>query len=133
MALIPEEDIEFLDEKGFDYELIQVEGAVHLILHHFPFQRYVPQEADMLIRLPAGYPQTAVDMFYTIPDLKLPSGAFPDRCDQHPAFEGKSWQQWSPVYTVLASVTPERRRSRCFGVTPKILVSGRSSKLFPPT
>jgi hypothetical protein len=95
MALIPEEDIEFLDEKGFDYELIQVEGAVHLILHHFPFQRYVPQEADMLIRLPAGYPQTAVDMFYTIPDLKLPSGVFPDRCDQHPAFEGKSWQQWS--------------------------------------
>lgn len=95
MALIPEEDIEFLVEKGFDYELIQVEGAVHLILHRFPFPRYVPKEADMLIRLPAGYPQTALDMFYTIPDVKLASGAFPDRCDQHPAFAGRIWQQWS--------------------------------------
>lgn len=95
MALIPDEDIEFLNEKGYDYELVQVSGAVHLILHRFPFPRYVPREADMLIRLPAGYPQTALDMFYTIPDVKLPSGAFPDRCNQHPAFEGKTWQQWS--------------------------------------
>ena len=95
MALIPEEDIEFLEEKGFDYELTQAEGAVHLILHRFPFPRYVPKEADLLIRLPAGYPQTALDMFYTIPDAKLPSGAFPDRCNQHPAFGGRIWQQWS--------------------------------------
>lgn len=95
MALIPEDDIEFLDEKGFTYELVAAPGEVHLILHKFPFPKYRPSEADMLIRIPAGYPQAALDMFFTIPDVKLPSGAFPDRCNQHPAIGGKAWQQWS--------------------------------------
>ncbi len=95
MALIPEDDTEFLTEKGFEYELVEVGKEVHLIIHHFPFPPYVPQEADLLIRLLSGYPQTAVDMFYTIPDVKLPSGAFPQSCAQHPAFGGRDWQQWS--------------------------------------
>jgi hypothetical protein len=95
MALIPENDITFLNEKGYDYTLVQAGTEVHLIIQRFPFPAYAPKEAEMLIRLLSGYPQTAVDMFYTIPDVKLPSGAFPDRCDQHPVFTGKAWQQWS--------------------------------------
>jgi hypothetical protein len=95
MALIPDDDTEFLNGKGYDYELVQVGTEVHLIIHHFPFPAYRPEEADLLIRLLSGYPQTAVDMFYTIPDVKLPSGAFPLNCDQHPAFADRRWQQWS--------------------------------------
>jgi hypothetical protein len=95
MALIPEDDIEFLKEKGFEYELVESGQDIHLIIHHFPFPLYVPKEADILIRLLSGYPQTPVDMFFTIPDVKLPSGNFPDRSDQHPAIGGKQWQQWS--------------------------------------
>jgi Prokaryotic E2 family E len=95
MALIPEDDIAYLDEKGLAYDLIQAAGEVHLILHRFPFPKYVPAEADVLIRIRAGYPQAALDMFFTIPDIKLPSGAFPDRCNQHPVIGGKPWQQWS--------------------------------------
>lgn len=95
MALIPEDDAEFLTEKGYEYELVQVGTEIHLIIHQFPFAAYVPQEADLLVRLLSGYPQTAVDMFYTIPDVKLPSGAFPQNCDQHPALGGRIWQQWS--------------------------------------
>lgn len=95
MALIPEDDIEFLEGKGFDYDLVQSGKDIHLIIHHFPFGPYVPKEADLLVRLLAGYPQTAMDMFYTIPDVKLPSGAFPDRCNQHPVIGDKPWQQWS--------------------------------------
>jgi hypothetical protein len=68
---------------------------VHLTIRRFPFPPYTPKEAELLIRLPAGYPQTAVDMFYTIPDVKLPSGQFPQSCDQHPMVGGKAWQQWS--------------------------------------
>jgi hypothetical protein len=95
MALIPEDDVEFLAEKGYDCELLQVANEVHLVIHRFPFPPYIPKEADILIRLPAGYPQTAVDMFYTMPDVKLPSGAFPQSCDQHPVVANKAWQQWS--------------------------------------
>jgi hypothetical protein len=95
MALIPEDDSEFLDAKGFQHEILESGGEVHVILRRFPFHRYAPQEADLLIRLLPGYPQTAVDMFFTIPDVKLPSGAFPKNCDQHPVIGGKLWQQWS--------------------------------------
>jgi len=104
MALIPEDDVVFLDEKGFAYDLTQAAGEVHLVLHKFAFPKYRPTEAEMLIRIPAGYPQAALDMFFTIPDVKLPSGAFPNRCDQHPAIGGKTWQQWSRHTTWRAGV-----------------------------
>jgi len=95
MALIPEDDVEFLTEKGYDYQLAKVDSEVHLVIHRFPFPPYIPKESDVLIRLLAGYPQTAVDMFYTIPDVRLSSGAFPLNCEQHPVLGGKPWQQWS--------------------------------------
>jgi Prokaryotic E2 family E len=104
MSLIPEEDIEFLNEKGFDYNLVQFGNEVHLIIHRFPFELYNPKEADLLIRLLSGYPQTAVDIFYTIPDVKLPSGAFPQNCDQHPKIGDKPWQQWSRHITWRSGV-----------------------------
>lgn len=95
MALIPQDDIDFLTEKAYDHELVQVGNEVNLVIHRFPFPPYSPKEADILIRLLSGYPQTAVDMFYTIPDVRLPSGAFPQNCDQHPVIGDKAWQQWS--------------------------------------
>ncbi|TAM80973.1 MAG: hypothetical protein EPN47_13900 [Acidobacteria bacterium] len=117
MSLIPESDIEFLKEKGYDYELLQSGTEVHLVIHCFPFERYVPKETDLLIRLLSGYPQTAVDMFYTIPNVKLPSGAFPQNCNQHPMIGDRPWQQWSRHYkwrsgidnlrTYLAAVAAE--------------------------
>ena len=120
MALIPQDDLEFLKEKGFDFELAEPGGEIHLILHRFAFPSYVPPEADLLIRILPGYPQTALDMFYTVPDVKLPSGSFPHKCDQHPALGGKTWQQWSRHMTwrsgiddlrsFLAAVTAEINR-----------------------
>jgi len=95
MALIQEDDIAFLDDKKFDYTLVQLGMEVHLVIHKFSFPSYVPKEADLLIKLLSGYPQTAVDMFYTTPDVKLPTGAFPQSCDQHPVIGDKPWQQWS--------------------------------------
>jgi hypothetical protein len=92
---MPEDDIEFLAEKGFQYDLSQAGNEVHLIIRGFSFETYVPKVADLLIRILSGYPQTAVDMFYTIPDIRLASGAFPQSCDQHPMIGDRSWQQWS--------------------------------------
>lgn len=104
MALIPEDDIAFLDEKGFAYDLAEVPGEVLLTLHDFPFPKYAPSAAEMLIRIPAGYPQAALDMFFAIPDVKLPSGAFPQSCAQHAVIGGKTWQQWSRHTTWRAGV-----------------------------
>jgi hypothetical protein len=95
MGLIPEEDIEFLEEKGYNYELREVGPELLVIIHEFPFATYSPNSADLMIRLLAGYPQTNVDMFYTRPDVKLENGSYPQSCDQHPQFDGAPWQQWS--------------------------------------
>jgi len=104
MALIPDDDIAFLNEKGFDYTLVQSDKEVHLVIRRFLFAPYTPKEADLLIKLLSGYPLTAVDMFFTIPDVKLPSGAFPLNCDQHPVVGGKPWQQWSRHFTWRSGV-----------------------------
>jgi hypothetical protein len=93
---LPELDRDFLDEKGFDYTVTrQDNGDLHLVIKDFDFPKYIPTKADLLIILPSGYPNANVDMFFTIPDVKLPSGAWPQNCDAHPTHGGQAWQQWS--------------------------------------
>lgn len=95
-SLIPEIDAEFLAEKGYRFEVREGGGAVGVVIHDYAFPRlYVPERADMLIRLPAGYPSAKPDMFWTSPDVKLPSGAWPKSCEHHENHFGRTWQRWS--------------------------------------
>ena len=94
--LLPEIDVEFLQGKGFDYELVPFAAGFYLIIKQYEFPNaYLPRNADMLIILPMGYPNAPVDMFFTIPDVKLTDGTFPLNSNQHPNHDGKKWQQWS--------------------------------------
>lgn len=94
--LLPESDREYLDEKELAYEVIPAGGELLLIIHETTFpEAYTPRTADLLIVIPAGYPNAQLDMFWTQPDVKQVSGAWPDRSDQHQDYAGKSWQRWS--------------------------------------
>jgi len=94
--LLPEIDLEFLQEKDFNYELIQFQAGVYLIIKDYEFPPcYAPQKANLLIILPAGYPNAKVDMFFTIPDIKLLNGNFPQAAAAHPTHNKVAWQQWS--------------------------------------
>ena len=54
---LPEIDIEFLRGKGFDFEECKVGGEVHLIIHNFQLPpAYLPRICDLLLKLPAGFP-----------------------------------------------------------------------------
>ena len=92
---LPEIDREFLDKKGFDYEVTKVGGELHLVIRDFDFPAYAPSKANLLIIIPAGYPNAQLDMFWTNPDVKLPNGAWPAQCQHHQEHSGKSWQRWS--------------------------------------
>ena len=94
--LIPEKDRDFLHEKGFTFIIVPEKGSLLLIIKNFPFSKiYNPTQADLLIVLPAGYPNSNLDMFWTYPDVKLSNGSWPAAADQHGQYSGLTWQRWS--------------------------------------
>lgn len=94
--LVPEIDREFLAEKNLKFSVSRVGGDSHIVIHEFDFpEAYTPRKANLLIILPAGYPNADPNMFWTEPVVKLASGNFPERADTHAVYNGKSWQRWS--------------------------------------
>lgn len=94
--LLPESDRDFLAEKGMVFDVAKENGEILLVIHDFPFPAtYQPTNADLLIVIPAGYPNAQLDMFWSLPDVKLANGHWPAQAEQHQAYLGKSWQRWS--------------------------------------
>jgi len=104
--LLPDEDREFLAQKGWRYSLYRVGGEVHVVVHDFVLPDvYEPSRVDLLIRLPSGYPNANPDMYWTRPSVKLKhSLAWPLNAEHHAvpgAGEGVEvyactpWQRWS--------------------------------------
>lgn len=94
--LLPEPDRDFLKEKGFDFEMHRENNEVLLVIrnHDFPAV-YMPRTADLMIVVPAGYPNAPLDMFWTHPDVRLANGGWPVQAEHRQAYRGKSWQRWS--------------------------------------
>ncbi len=99
-SLLPESDREFLAEKEYDYLVVQQAGGTHLFIRNYPFPAaYAPRVADLLIILPAGYPNANPDMYWTYPDVKLVSGAWPQAGEAHQVYGDRNWQRWSRHFT----------------------------------
>ncbi len=93
---LPEFDRDYLEEKGFDYDVIPSGGDLHIVIKDFEFpEAYSPRVADLMIILPAGYPGANLDMFWTSPDVMLASGVWPHQCEHHEQHHGRNWQRWS--------------------------------------
>jgi hypothetical protein len=96
MPIIPRGDDDYLKERAFNYQLKQIGSEVHLVITNWEFPpAYSPRSADLLIRIPAGYPLSQLDMFWTTPDIKLASGGWPQAADVHETHDGQNWQRWS--------------------------------------
>jgi len=103
--LLPEDDAIFLKDKYPEAQVYKVGDEVHVVLPSFAFpEAYQPRTADLLIRLPAGYADAKPDMFWTKPDVKLASGAWPTASEPHvipgagkgvEVYANVPWQQWS--------------------------------------
>jgi hypothetical protein len=102
---LPEDDAAFLKEKYPNANVYEVGNEVHVQLPSFSFPAgYNPCVANLLIRLQAGHPEVKPDMFWTNPDVKLVSGAWPMASEHHEipgsgdgveVYSGLSWQRWS--------------------------------------
>jgi hypothetical protein len=96
LELLPEIDREYLAAKGYVFDLIQSGGELHLIIRSFEFPPvYAPATADLLIIVPAGYPNAQLDMFWTYPDIKLVTGSWPAQTEHHETRGDRNWQRWS--------------------------------------
>jgi len=94
--LLPAEDLRYLEEKAFDFEVHNVSGELLVVIHHFALPAaYNPRECDLLVRLPVGYPNANPDMYWTRPDVQLAGGGTPRAAEHREPYLGTSWQRWS--------------------------------------
>lgn len=98
MAVLPTKCRRYLIDRAVVFEEVEDGGQKGVVLRGvaLPARRFDVSAADILILLPAGYPDNPPDMFYARPWLKLASSnGFPKAADQSLGFAGQSWQRWS--------------------------------------
>lgn len=97
MPVLPMKDRRYLTQRGVKYEEFdEPQKAVVLRALTLPKARFVVEQADFLVLLPASYPDCAPDMFFALPWLRLTAtGNYPRAADQAHQFRGESWQRWS--------------------------------------
>lgn len=93
---LPESDSEYLVSKGYTFEIQESQNKMYLIIKDYEFpELYTPNEANLLIIIPAGFPNSNPDMFWSFPDIKLKNGSWPKSSNVHENHLGQSWQRWS--------------------------------------
>ncbi len=98
MAALPMKCRRYLTERGIAFEEVADGGQQAVILRGFalPPGRFNASAADILVLLPAGYPDSPPDMFHALPWISLVSpDRYPKAADQPVVFTGQKWQRWS--------------------------------------
>ncbi|WP_159601591.1 E2/UBC family protein [Agromyces humi] len=95
--MLEQEDRDWLAERGLDFEIAEEGAYTNLILRDFVLPAGFDREKiDLLVRLPAGFPDTAPDMFWVNPQVRLTkTGAFPRAADVMETVGGRQWQRFS--------------------------------------
>jgi hypothetical protein len=90
-----DEDREFLNSIGAS--LFEGPGLIYAVVPDVELgEPYTPTSAKVMFQIPFGYPDAGLDMFWTLPHVKLAgTGTDPlqaSHCEQH---MGETWQRWS--------------------------------------
>lgn len=95
MRLLEEDEL-YLTEKGYVFETVERGSELHVVIHNYPLpEAYTPQAVDLLIKIPPGYPNAKLDMFWTDPRVTLTAGSLPQASAVFVNIGGKQWQRWS--------------------------------------
>ena len=98
MDFLPSRCRRYLVDRSIAFQEIDDGAQKGVVLSgmSLPAGRFDAPSADILILLPAGYPDNPPDMFYAKPWLKLSSSrSYPKAADRSFNFAGQSWQRWS--------------------------------------
>ena len=92
---LPQEDLDWLNGIAGRFELVAEGNVLRVVLYDFPIPPgYNRCEADLNVRIDAGYPDTQIDMVYVYPALGRTNGT-PIKAISTDRFNGKVWQRWS--------------------------------------
>lgn len=98
LEALPSADRRFLEAHGLTYEIVNEAGVGAVVIKDFalPPGKFDQDKVDVMIQLPAGYPDASVDMFYTLPWIRLKATNSYAACADVPQiFAGSTWQRWS--------------------------------------
>lgn len=93
---LPEYDVQHLSERGIAYE-VRTDGAmVCVLLPNWKLPAGMnAAETTVLLRLPAGYPDVAPDMWWCSPAVRRSDGSIIQATEVEEQHLGRGWQRWS--------------------------------------
>lgn len=93
---LPDPDRRYLDDRGLPYSITVDGGMTCVVFSAWPLPAgFDNTSADLLIRLPGGYPDVPPDMWWFSPAIRLASGQVVPATDAIEQHLGRSWQRWS--------------------------------------
>ena len=94
--MLPADDLAWLEVKGLKPEITSDRGFTCLVFHDYRLPvGYSLEAVDLLIRLPAGWPDTTPDMFWVDPRVTYANGAEPPQANSIEPYLGRTWQRFS--------------------------------------
>jgi hypothetical protein len=94
--MLVDDDAAFLESKGWRYEVESDGTFVNVVIRDYVLpDGYAPVRADLLLRLPQGFPDAAPDMFWFCPDVTYAAGGIPPATGDRLEYHGLIWQRWS--------------------------------------
>jgi hypothetical protein len=93
---LPQLDIQHLEDKGYVHEIKNENSMTCIVLHEYQLPSgYDRPQADLLIRLGAGYPDVPPDMWWFDPPIKPSDGRTIPNTECTEWYLGRGWQRWS--------------------------------------
>jgi hypothetical protein len=93
---LPESDSAYLLDRGIVHQVAVDAGMTCLVFPAWKLPAgYDRESADLLVRLPAGYPDVPPDMWWFDPAIRLASGRVIKATEATEHHLGRSWQRWS--------------------------------------
>ena len=93
---LPEVDLAFLIERGIAHETTEADGMTCVVFPGFQLPDGLDRpNADLLVRLPALYPDVAPDMWWFDPGVHMANGGAIQATESVEQHLGRSWQRWS--------------------------------------
>jgi hypothetical protein len=95
---LPARDTAFLSERGYVWELTPEPSGAYLVVKGFRVSGggFTPEVTDLMVRIPAQYPMTPLDMWYCDPPVRIAAtGRYAQASEVIEQHLGRAWQRFS--------------------------------------
>lgn len=95
--MLTDEDRDYLSGLGYQNEVTDEGGWTNIVLKGYRLPSgFDPGTTDLLVRLPAGFPDVPPDMYWVDPEVRLTkTGGYPPAAEHFETYLGRRWQRFS--------------------------------------